>query len=84
MAAAMKRAGFETLPDLQKWRWELTEPDLIGQPRHFYLCVPHWLPIALCAAFAAAPWINWRFCLRTFLLAIALISLFIGLLVIVN
>ena len=44
--------------------------------------MPHWFLVALSAlsaTFAAAPWIRWRFSLRTLLIATTLVALVLGL-----
>jgi hypothetical protein len=39
---------------------------------------PHWLPILLSAALVAAPWLRWRFSLRTLLIATTLVAVVLG------
>ena len=41
--------------------------------------VPAWFPVVLFALLAAAPWIRWRFSLRTLLIATTLIAVGVGL-----
>jgi hypothetical protein len=48
---------------------------------HDELIVPYWLPVALTAALASAPWVRWRFSLRTLLIATSLLALLLGLVV---
>ncbi len=45
------------------------------------LILPHWLLIAAFTAIAVAPWIHWRFSLRTLLLATTLVAVVLGLIV---
>jgi hypothetical protein len=45
---------------------------------------PHWFFVTLVAAFAAAPWLRWRFSLRTLLLAMTLVAVLLGVLVLIN
>ena len=48
--------------------------------------VPDWLAIVLAMAFAAAPWIRWkwRFSLRTLLIAMAIVATVLGIIVASN
>ena len=43
--------------------------------------VPYWWPVLLAAAFATAPWLRWRFSLRTLLIATTLVAVVLGLIV---
>jgi hypothetical protein len=43
--------------------------------------VPHWLPLLVAVALVAAPWINWRFSLRTLLIATTLVAVGLGVIV---
>ena len=43
--------------------------------------IPYWFLTLFSAALAAAPWLRWRFSLRTLLLAITLIAVVLGLIV---
>jgi hypothetical protein len=43
--------------------------------------IPNWLSLFLLTTLAAAPWLHWRFSLRTLLLATTLIALVLGLVV---
>jgi hypothetical protein len=45
--------------------------------RMFFL--PYWFPFLLGATLAAAPWIKWRFSLRTLLIATTLVAFLLGL-----
>jgi hypothetical protein len=47
--------------------------------QHIFLVFPHRLPIAIFILLAAAPWIHWRFSLRTMLIAVAVVALVFGL-----
>jgi hypothetical protein len=51
--------------------------------RIFEAWCSHWILAILAAALAAAPWIKWsrRFSLRTFLIAITLVALALGLII---
>jgi hypothetical protein len=42
--------------------------------------VPHRIPIVLFSILATLPWIRWRFSLRTLLIAVMLIAVFLGIL----
>jgi hypothetical protein len=43
--------------------------------------IPDWLSLMLCAASAIAPWLRWRFSLRTLLIATALVAVGLGVIV---
>jgi hypothetical protein len=43
--------------------------------------VPYWCPVLLAAAFATAPWLRWRFSLRTLIIATTLVAVVLGLIV---
>jgi hypothetical protein len=43
--------------------------------------VPHWFTILLSAFLAIAPWLRWRFSLRTLLIATTIIAVVLGLIV---
>jgi hypothetical protein len=45
------------------------------------LTIPHWFPVVILAALAAAPWLRWTFSLRTLLIATTLIAVVLGLVV---
>jgi hypothetical protein len=76
--------------DARTWKWH-TLTDFMGAfPRTwsfnssrdgFRFSFPHRLPIAVFATLAAAPWIrqlNWRFSLRTLLIATTLVGAILG------
>jgi hypothetical protein len=46
---------------------------------NYGLCVPYWILVFAFTTFAAAPWIRWRFSLRTLLIATARLALVLGL-----
>jgi hypothetical protein len=60
--------------ELRPWLEELVDIQLVRRP----VILPHWVFIFLFAAFSAAPWIHWRFGLRTLLSVITLIAVFLG------
>ena len=45
------------------------------------VCVPFWFLIGLTASMTAAPWLHWRFSLRTMLIATTLVAVVLGLIV---
>ena len=47
----------------------------------FHLQLPHWWLVLIAATLAAAPWLPWRFSLRTLLIATALVAVVLGLVV---
>jgi hypothetical protein len=46
-----------------------------------YFALPHWLLILAFVLFSAAPWLPWRFSLRTLLIATTLVAVVLGLVV---
>ena len=44
-----------------------------------WITLPYWFLVGLCAVVAAAPWLRWRFTLRTLLIAMTLVALVLGL-----
>ena len=46
-----------------------------------FVHVPYWFLVLISAAFAAIPWIRWRFNLRTLLIATTLVAVVLGLIV---
>jgi hypothetical protein len=68
--------SFATRADQITSRWSLQLND-----KHSYLTVPHWAVIAFVAAVGAAPWLRWRFSLRTLLIATTLVAVVLGLIV---
>jgi hypothetical protein len=46
---------------------------------HDELIVPYWLVVALTATLAAAPWLRWRFSLRTLLIGMTVAAVALGL-----
>ena len=57
-----------------KWRWV----DSINSPGVFYFGISHWLLILPLVILAGASWINWRFRLRTLLIATTLVAALLG------
>jgi hypothetical protein len=53
---------------------------LISSPNNVPVHIPHWSLVALVAALAAAPWMSWRFSLRTLLLATAAVAVMLWIL----
>ena len=65
-------------PRLERWGFRHS----LLQPFDIYIAMPHWLPVLLLATSAIVPWIrwiNWRFSLRTLLIATTLIAVVLGL-----
>jgi hypothetical protein len=48
---------------------------------HQWLIVPYCFLVAVCGVIAAAPWLRWRFSLRTLLIATTLVAVGLGLIV---
>jgi hypothetical protein len=44
-----------------------------------FVSFPHWFLALLSAAFATAPWLRWRFSIRTLLIAMTLVAVALGL-----
>jgi hypothetical protein len=51
------------------------------QSQEKWITLPYWLLVGLCAVVTAAPWLRWRFTLRTLLIATTLIAVALGLIV---
>jgi hypothetical protein len=49
--------------------------------REFILALPHWLVLLFTIVVAAAPWLRWRFRLRTLFIATTLVAVMLGLIV---
>jgi hypothetical protein len=77
---AAEMEGLEVL-----WFDNLDRFEFFRPPREPYysrqLVCPHWLLIAGFTAVAVAPWIHWRFSLRTLLIATTLVAVGLGLFV---
>ena len=58
-------------------------PELPFGGGSFGVSVPHWFPVVVFIALAAAPWLRWskRFSLRTLLIAMTLVAVVLGLVV---
>jgi hypothetical protein len=50
----------------------------IANNRQIRIQFPTWLPVLLAASLAAAPWIRWRFSLRTLLIVTMLVAVGLG------
>jgi len=50
----------------------------IWRPSMNTVWIPHWVLVAICAVFGAAPWLRWRFSLRTMLVATTLVAVVLG------
>jgi hypothetical protein len=61
-------------------RWERNTPHwIIGQ--NIWVLVPHWFPLIVSGLLSAAPWLSWRYSLRTLLIATTLVAVLLGLIV---
>jgi hypothetical protein len=66
------------------WRsYVAWEPGILGfgafrTVRSFSVRLPYWFPVMLCALLSAAPWIKWRFNIRTLLIATAVVATGLG------
>jgi hypothetical protein len=77
-------------PTPRGWTYQLFQPSSPGTIRLAFwenragiiqAGVSHWLMITPAAVLAAAPWIRWRFSLRTLLISITLVAALFGLIV---
>jgi hypothetical protein len=46
-----------------------------------FFVFPYWFPVMLAGVIAAAPWLHWRFSLRTLLAGMALLAFILGLII---
>jgi hypothetical protein len=67
------------------WFHSLYRFEFFNPPREPYwsrqLVLPHWFLITAFTAIAAAPWLRWRFSLRTLLIVTTLVAVGLGLIV---
>jgi hypothetical protein len=54
---------------------------LSHRPDVQFVSFPHWFLVLLSAVFATAPWLDWRYSLRTLLIATTLVALMLGVIV---
>jgi hypothetical protein len=62
----------------EKWLWISDLPDSA------MLFFPIWFPVLLTSMLAAAPWIKWRFSVRTLLIGLTVVAAILGLAVASN
>jgi hypothetical protein len=67
--------------ELQKFAGSFRRRKTSGSAVPIFATIPHWFPVLLFAGFATAPWLSWRFSLRTLLIAMALVAVVLGLIV---
>jgi hypothetical protein len=79
---------YPTTPGLSEWPTDsasVKKPAFrahwLANPPGISAYAPHWFPVLLFATFAAAPWLRWRFSLRTLLIATTLVAVVLGLIV---
>jgi hypothetical protein len=48
-------------------------------PNEIDFGIPYWFVASLAAALAAAPWLEWRFSLRTLLIVMTVLAIMLGL-----
>jgi hypothetical protein len=65
--------------NVRAWSWDV--PKGSGSEA---LLLPYCLPVLLFATLAAAPWLRWRFSLRTLLVGMTLVAVGLGLIVYVS
>jgi hypothetical protein len=53
-------------------------------PGDLALRFPYWFPVVITMALAAAPWLPWRFSLRTLLIATTLVAMGLGVFAVLN
>ena len=89
--------GFIFNPDLEGSRWSFqTQParevsfpyrtllgfvEYLKTPTAYRIRFPDWCFLLLSATFAAAPWLRWRFSLRTLLIVTTLVTVGLGIVV---
>jgi hypothetical protein len=66
---------------LYRTRFALVTLPPVSPARGSAIVVPHCFPLLLTATIAGAPWVNWRFSLRTLLVATTVVAMGLGLLV---
>jgi hypothetical protein len=47
-------------------------------PRGLQIAMPHWFALIVAATTATAPWLSWRFSLRTMLIGMTLLAVLLG------
>jgi hypothetical protein len=67
---------FISEPNDKGWQWESQSDG------RYFIHLPHWFLIVTFAAVAAAPWIGWKFSLRTIFIFMTLFAVIISLLVV--
>lgn len=78
ISAVWKRDVGGPEPVKKTWHWDA--PSYGG----LYVHVPHWFLALFAIALAAIPWIKWRFNLRTLLIVMTLIAVFVSLVLLSN
>jgi hypothetical protein len=67
-------SGMTMLPDdIGRWHFQASRQQIL-------VAFPHRLPVTISILLAAAPWIHWRFSLRSVLIAITIAAIVLGLL----
>jgi hypothetical protein len=56
-----------------------TIPTLHYHPQEMWATLPYWFLLALCGLGTIAPWIRWRFSLRTLLIGMTVVAVALGL-----
>jgi hypothetical protein len=72
---AARPRGIIRWPRLAKNAYVMSKPG----SNHYEVIVPYWLLVLSTAALAAAPWIKWRFSLRTLIIVMTLVAVVLGL-----
>jgi hypothetical protein len=70
-SAPVTEGGRRSAQERPKWEWGTIPP-------FYFVHFPHWFPALLFALLAAAPWMKWRFSLRTLLIATGLVAVILG------
>lgn len=62
---------------------KVSNPFVLGVtgPTNYDVSLPYWLPVTIGASITVAPWIRWRFTLRTLLITTTLVAVGLGLIV---
>lgn len=64
--------------------WTIIKPTRIPEDRNLESFVPFWFPFLLAESLAIAPWLKWRFGIRTLLLVITVWAVLFGLMAMRN
>ena len=100
LALATYPTRFASRQSHAQWQWRVLLPDpatinerrrnaphwgvLPGSYGEFGIKFPHWFPTLIFAMLAAAPWLKWRFSVRTLLIGMTIVAVILGVAVATN